>query len=98
MAAMAEWLKATEPSMPERRSMHLSADKVTLVHTKIKEPKVKTWGYNGGGRGTRGGVRGGGASDIRLDATDLNSRIIVAAGGVAVGITVAITQAVLEAD
>lgn len=38
-------------------------------------------GYNGGGRGTRGGSGGGGASDIRLNVNDLNSRIIVAAGG-----------------
>jgi hypothetical protein len=38
-------------------------------------------GWNGGGRGTRGGSGGGGCTDIRTSKTNLQSRILVAAGG-----------------
>jgi hypothetical protein len=37
--------------------------------------------YNGGGRGYAGGSSGGGATDIRVAAGDLSSRLLVAAGG-----------------
>jgi hypothetical protein len=47
---------------------------------------VGTPGYNGGGLGANGsqanpGSGGGGASDIRLNGTTLNDRIVVAGGG-----------------
>lgn len=39
-------------------------------------------GYNGGGNGGgNGGCGGGGASDIRINASELDSRIIVGGGG-----------------
>ena len=38
-------------------------------------------GYNGGGRGSQGGSAGGGATDVRLTAGDLTSRILVGGGG-----------------
>eukprot|EP01040_Poterioochromonas_malhamensis_P012264 gene12264-13410_t len=41
----------------------------------------KNGGYNGGGAGAGFGFGGGGASDIRTEASDLTSRIVVAAGG-----------------
>mgnify|MGYP001478139391 CR=1 FL=1 len=42
---------------------------------------TRVGGYNGGGRGSQGGSSGGGATDIRLVADDLSTRIIVAGGG-----------------
>jgi hypothetical protein len=39
-----------------------------------------TGGFNGGGRGTRGGSAGGGATDIRITLGDLDSRLLVAGG------------------
>ncbi len=41
----------------------------------------KSGGYNGGGAGAGFGFGGGGASDIRTQASNLTSRIVVAAGG-----------------
>eukprot|EP01040_Poterioochromonas_malhamensis_P012691 gene12690-13899_t len=41
----------------------------------------KSGGYNGGGAGSGYGFGGGGASDIRTQASNLTSRIVVAAGG-----------------
>ena len=41
----------------------------------------KSGGYNGGGAGSGYGFGGGGASDIRTEASNLTSRIVVAAGG-----------------
>lgn len=38
-------------------------------------------GWNGGGRGTHGGSGGGGCTDIRTSKANLQSRILVAAGG-----------------
>lgn len=38
-------------------------------------------GWNGGGRASRGGSGGGGATDLRLEIADLYSRILVAGGG-----------------
>lgn len=38
-------------------------------------------GFNGGGQGTRGGSGGGGCTDVRLSASGLQSRLIVAGGG-----------------
>lgn len=48
---------------------------------------VANGGFNGGGNGgtpegdATGGAGGGGASDVRTDATDLNTRLVVAGGG-----------------
>jgi len=45
------------------------------------QPNSYVGGYNGGGNGVGLGEGGGGASDVRMGGTDLNSRIIVAGGG-----------------
>ena len=45
------------------------------------DPHTRAGGYNGGGRGTRGGSGGGGATDLRTIDGDLDSRILVAGGG-----------------
>jgi len=45
------------------------------------QPVADDGGYNGGGKGCGKGTGGGGASDIRVDGTTLESRIIVAGGG-----------------
>ncbi len=42
---------------------------------------TRTGGYNGGGRGTKGGSAGGGATDLRTVEGDTNTRILVAGGG-----------------
>ena len=44
-------------------------------------------GFNGGGTGNSGGGNGGGASDVRLNGTNLSDRVIVAAGGGGAGAT-----------
>ena len=38
-------------------------------------------GYNGGGRGNQDRASGGGATDIRYNVNDMNSSLIIAAGG-----------------
>ena len=45
------------------------------------QPNTYLGGFNGGGNGYNNGTGGGGASDIRVGATDLASRVIVAGGG-----------------
>src|SRR5688572_24413379 len=45
------------------------------------QPSNAEGGYNGGGKGCEKGFGGGGASDIRIGATALENRVIVAGGG-----------------
>jgi hypothetical protein len=48
-------------------------------------PPFSAGGYNGGGDVSGPGPSGGGASDIRTDLADLNSRLVVAGGGGGLG-------------
>jgi hypothetical protein len=48
-------------------------------------PPYSAGGYNGGGNVNGPGPSGGGASDIRTDLADLNSRLVVAGGGGGLG-------------
>ena len=45
------------------------------------QPNSATGGFNGGGTGAGNGMGGGGGSDIRVGATDLGSRVLIAGGG-----------------
>ena len=45
------------------------------------QPEGTNGGYNGGGKGCGNGTGGGGASDIRINGSALENRILVAGGG-----------------
>jgi len=46
-----------------------------------EQPTTTTGGWNGGGNGYSNGRGGGGATDIRMNGTSLNNRVIVAGAG-----------------
>ncbi len=49
------------------------------------QPTGTDGGYNGGGKGCGNGTGGGGASDIRIDGSALENRVLVAGGGGGMG-------------
>jgi hypothetical protein len=49
------------------------------------QPADSKGGFNGGGKGCGNGTGGGGATDIRIDGSDLDARVLVAGGGGGMG-------------